>query len=130
MPSTRLINLGLLLGSAALLWFGYYLEWVRGLEPCPLCLIQRLFFALIGITALIAVLHHPGRVGTIIYASLNELFALGGGLTRAGRCGYSNYRRTRCRDADLGPRICWRPIRSEMSWPRSSMGAVSARRSA
>ncbi|MCA1851749.1 MAG: disulfide bond formation protein B, partial [Beggiatoa sp.] len=47
MPSTRLINLGLFLGSAGLLWFGYYLEWVRGIEPCPLCIIQRLFFALI-----------------------------------------------------------------------------------
>lgn len=84
MPSTRLINLGLFLGSAGLLWFGYYLEWVRGLEPCPLCLIQRLFFALVGITALLAALHHPARLGTILYASLNELFALGGGLT-AGR---------------------------------------------
>ncbi len=84
MPGTRTIHLGVFLGCLALLAFGYYLEYVEGLEPCPLCLVQRLFFALVGSTALLAFLHHPGRLGTILYASLGELFAIGGALT-AGR---------------------------------------------
>src|SRR5712671_6124953 len=29
---------------AALLGFGYYLQYARGLEPCPLCHVQRGFF--------------------------------------------------------------------------------------
>ncbi len=84
MPNTRLIHLAIFLGCAGLLAFGYYLEHGEGLEPCPLCLIQRFFFALVGATALLAFLHHPARFGTIVYASLAELFAIGGAIT-AGR---------------------------------------------
>jgi disulfide bond formation protein DsbB len=29
---------------AALLAYAYYLQYVKGLQPCPLCMVQRLFF--------------------------------------------------------------------------------------
>src|SRR5918996_336532 len=32
------------LACALLLGFGFYLQYGRGLEPCPLCLVQRAFF--------------------------------------------------------------------------------------
>ena len=35
------------LAGAGLLGFGYYLQHVKGLEPCPLCLVQRAFFYLL-----------------------------------------------------------------------------------
>lgn len=66
------------LGAAAcasLLGFGYYLQYVRGLEPCPLCLVQRGFFYLVMATLLVGALHGRGRG---VYGTLAALFALGG----------------------------------------------------
>ena len=34
---------------ALLLGFGYYLQYVQGLDPCPLCQVQRAFYYLVGI---------------------------------------------------------------------------------
>ncbi len=84
MPSTRTINLLIFLACFGLLGFGYYLEYGQGIEPCPLCLVQRLFFALTGLTCLIAALHNPASLGTKIYGALTALFALAGAAV-AGR---------------------------------------------
>ena len=69
------------LACALLLGFGYYLQYGRGLEPCPLCLVQRAFFYAFGAVCLVAALHGRARV---MYALLAALFALGGAAT-AGR---------------------------------------------
>jgi len=69
---------------ASLLGYGYYLQYVQGLEPCPLCMVQRLFFYLLVTTFVIAALHAPRRVGTWIYTAFVVLFAAGGAAT-AGR---------------------------------------------
>ena len=69
---------------AALLSYGYYLQYVQGLEPCPLCLVQRLFFYAVMIIFLVAAVHAPGRMGTRIYGGLVLLFAAGGAAV-AGR---------------------------------------------
>jgi disulfide bond formation protein DsbB len=58
---------------AALLGFGYYLQYVQGLNPCPLCLVQRGFFYAVMTTFIVAVIH-PQRA----YAWIAALFALGG----------------------------------------------------
>ncbi len=64
--------------------FGFYLQYAQGLEPCVLCMVQRLFFILLGLTALGAVIHNSSRVGTRIYAFFAALFsACGAGI--AGR---------------------------------------------
>jgi len=69
---------------ALLLGFGYYLQYVQGLEPCPLCLLQRgFFYAVMGIFALGA-LHGPASWGKAVYGSVAALFALGGAAS-AGR---------------------------------------------
>lgn len=61
---------------AALLGFGYYLQYgPRGLDPCPLCLVQRGFFYAVGGVFLLAALHGRGRA---VYGSLAALFAAGG----------------------------------------------------
>jgi disulfide bond formation protein DsbB len=49
------------LACAGLLAFGYYLQFVVGLEPCPLCIIQRLILLATGIAFLVAAVHHPVR---------------------------------------------------------------------
>ena len=63
---------------ALLLAYGFFLQYVQGLEPCPLCLVQRGFFFLVLGICVLAALHGPGRRGAIAYASLAGLFALGG----------------------------------------------------
>ncbi len=68
----------------ALLAFGFYLQYVEGLKPCPLCMVQRGFFvALIAIFGLGA-LHGPARVGAAIYGVAALLFTAGGAAA-AGR---------------------------------------------
>jgi len=75
----RLVFLGLFLACVGLMGFGYYLQYGVGLEPCPLCMTQRVFFVVTGLTALVAALHGPGRFGRRGYAVLVVLFCLLGG---------------------------------------------------
>ena len=71
------------LACALLLGFGYYLQYARGLEPCPLCLVQRGFFYAVGVVFIIAAFHNPARIGAVVYATLAFLFAASGAATAA-----------------------------------------------
>ncbi len=75
-PSPRPLFALIFLACAGLLGFGYYLQYVEGLEPCPLCITQRLFLALVGVIGLVAACH--GR-GQRVYSGLLGLSALAGG---------------------------------------------------
>jgi disulfide bond formation protein DsbB len=63
------------LACALLLGYAYFLQYVQGLDPCPLCQVQRAFYYLTGLAFLVGALH--GRF-VPAYASLAALFALGG----------------------------------------------------
>jgi disulfide bond formation protein DsbB len=63
------------LACAALLGFGYYLQYAQGLDPCPLCLVQRGFFYAVMTTLAVAAIHGSGKA---FYGSLAALFAAGG----------------------------------------------------
>ena len=54
--------------SVGLLAFASYLQHVQGLEPCPMCILQRYAFFAIGLTALVAAIHGPKRRGRACYA--------------------------------------------------------------
>ena len=41
-----------------------------GLEPCPLCIFQRVGVIAVGIVALIALIHNPATFGQTIYSAL------------------------------------------------------------
>jgi disulfide bond formation protein DsbB len=84
MPRPRLIFLAILLACAALLGYGYYLQYGQGLEPCPLCIFQRVCFMVLGAIALLAVLHNPAQIGGRVYAALASLSATAG-IVFAGR---------------------------------------------
>ncbi|MCC5902648.1 MAG: disulfide bond formation protein B [Halomonas sp.] len=61
------------------------LEHIGGLEPCPLCIFQRVAVIAAGIVFAIAAIHSPaGRVGKVIYGLL-ALIAVGTGAFIAGR---------------------------------------------
>jgi disulfide bond formation protein DsbB len=66
---------------ALLLGYGYYLQYVQGLEPCPLCLVQRGFFYGVLVILALGAIHGRGRK---VYGPLAALFALGG-IATAGR---------------------------------------------
>ena len=68
---------------ALLLGFGYYLQYVQGLDPCPLCLVQRGFFYAVIAVLTLAALHAPLRGGRTVYGGLAVLFAGGGAATAA-----------------------------------------------
>ncbi len=66
------------LACALLLGYGYFLQHVQGLEPCPLCLVQRAFFYAVMAVCVVAVIHNPHGMGIRIWAALAALFAAGG----------------------------------------------------
>jgi disulfide bond formation protein DsbB len=84
MNSSRIFPLLGAICCALLLGFGYYLQYVQGLQPCPLCLIQRGFFYLVMGAFLLGAIHNPKTIGLRIYPVIAALFALGGAAT-AGR---------------------------------------------
>ena len=55
-----------------------YLQYVLHQEPCPLCMIQRVVFIVLGVLFFIAFLHNPKRTGAKVYAALIGLFTLAG----------------------------------------------------
>lgn len=74
----------LTLGCVGLLGYGYYLQFVEGLEPCPLCIFQRVAFMAVILFAFIGFIHGPKGIGLRIYSALISLSGLiGAGI--AGR---------------------------------------------
>ena len=50
----RRVYLAVVLLCAGLLAFGLYLQHVVGLEPCPMCIVQRYTLVLVGVVAAVA----------------------------------------------------------------------------
>ena len=69
---------------AGLLGVAFYMEHMMGLEPCPLCWLQRFGFMGVGLVSLFAFLQGPTGVGVRIYGALLAVTA-GVGLGIAGR---------------------------------------------
>jgi disulfide bond formation protein DsbB len=65
-----------LAACAGLLGYAYYAQFSLGLEPCPLCIFQRVSVFAIGLIFLLATVHNPGGWGARIYGVLVLLAAL------------------------------------------------------
>jgi len=76
--SSRLFYFLVFLACICLLGFGLYLEHIKGLEPCPLCVFQRIAYILIAMIALTATLQRPAEVSNRIYCGLITLIAFAG----------------------------------------------------
>lgn len=57
--SYRVVSAVLFLASVVGMAFALYLEHVQGLNPCPLCVFQRVGLIVMGLFALIGLLHNP-----------------------------------------------------------------------
>lgn len=63
---------------AALLAIAFYMEYVLFLEPCPLCMAQRIMFAAFGFTGLVLALVPPTPRRLKVFASFGVVFSVGG----------------------------------------------------
>lgn len=72
LPSYRIVNLAQAIASAALIVIAIvYFQNYLGLEPCYLCITQRVFVIAVGVICAIAALHNPEARGQRIYAGLS-----------------------------------------------------------
>jgi len=62
--------------TGAMLCIALFMEHILGLDPCPLCMMQRLWIAIVGLVAYISLLHNP-RWG--IYPLFGSLGCIVGG---------------------------------------------------
>jgi disulfide bond formation protein DsbB len=66
------------IASFGLVAYGLYIQQQYNLEPCPLCIFQRITYMVIGVLFLIAALHNPGNLGRKVYGLLQFITALTG----------------------------------------------------
>ncbi len=84
LPGKRQLNL---LGFAVclgLIAFALYAQYQLFLDPCPLCVFQRMAVIGVGLFFLLAALHNPGGRGSRVYALLIGVVAAAGSAV-AGR---------------------------------------------
>jgi disulfide bond formation protein DsbB len=80
----RIWHFFVFLCCVGLVSFALYNQHVQYLDPCPLCVLQRVAFMWIGAVALLAALHNPGRLGYQVYGWLLVAGSVFGALV-AGR---------------------------------------------
>ncbi|MEE9326243.1 MAG: disulfide bond formation protein B [Cocleimonas sp.] len=81
------IRFGLLIGfftTVAMMGIAFFFQYYLGLEPCPLCSVQRVAVIALGLIFLIALIHNPNMLGRRIYGFLLTLASIAG-LLIAGR---------------------------------------------
>ena len=76
--NSRLVFAAIFVACAGLLGFALFLQESGGLEPCPMCILQRYAFIALGVVALVAAIHAPRGAGLKAYGVVAALFALVG----------------------------------------------------
>ena len=76
--SRRPVNLAGFLVCAALLAYAYFAQFHEHLEPCPLCIFQRIGVLALGLLFLLAFFQHPKTWGAKVYGVLMLLAAVAG----------------------------------------------------
>ncbi len=77
-PNRRAVNLLGAIACAGMMAFALYSQHVLEMDPCPLCILQRLATIGLGIVFLLAALQNPGALGSRIYAALGAIVAAAG----------------------------------------------------
>ena len=72
----RLLNFAGFVACALLMAYALYAQLHLGLEPCPLCIFQRIGIIAVGVLFLVAALHDPRGRGRFVYGVLILLAAL------------------------------------------------------
>jgi disulfide bond formation protein DsbB len=69
-PGKRALNFAGAVTCVAMMGFALYAQHVLLLDPCPLCILQRIAVILLGVIFFIAALHNPGQIAARIYSGL------------------------------------------------------------
>ena len=78
MSIQRMLLAGGFAACVALMAAALWLQHVEGLEPCPLCVLQRGAVIAVGVVMLAGALHDPGTTGRRVYGALIAVAALAG----------------------------------------------------
>ncbi|MFZ4789682.1 MAG: disulfide bond formation protein B [Candidatus Competibacteraceae bacterium] len=70
----RLNTIGFLICAAGL-GYAVYAQQYLNLEPCPLCIFQRLAILAVGLVFLAALIHNPAGWGAKVYSALTAIVA-------------------------------------------------------
>lgn len=73
------------LACALILGYAFYSQFVDGFEPCPLCIFQRIAFAVLGLVFAVGALHGPRTHGARRAYGLVGLAAALAGIGVAGK---------------------------------------------
>ena len=84
MSLQRLLLAGGFVACVALMAAALWLEHVEGLEPCPLCVLQRGAVIVLGVLMLAGAIHDPGTLGRRVYGVTIAIAAIAGAAV-AGR---------------------------------------------
>ena len=76
LQETRVVLTLILLACIGLIATAFYMEYQLGLEPCPMCIVQRIAVALAGAMALIGILHNKRDK---FYLGFTAFFSAAGG---------------------------------------------------
>ena len=63
------------LACVTLLAYAYYVQFALGIEPCPMCIFQRIAFIVMALLFLAGAIHNPRAVGRRVYGVLLLLAA-------------------------------------------------------
>ena len=77
-PNRRLLNLAGFMACVAMMGFALFSQHVLLLDPCPLCIFQRVAVIMLGLVLLVAALHNPGQRSARAYAVLVAIVAASG----------------------------------------------------
>jgi len=77
-PGKRILNGIGALACAGMMGFALYAQHILHLDPCPLCILQRIAVILMGICFMLVFIQNPGKLGGRIYAGFLTCFALYG----------------------------------------------------
>jgi len=81
-PNSRMIYVIVFLGCIGLMSVALFFEHAMLLEPCPLCILQRIMVIATAAVALVAAIHGPKNLGIKLYGVLMILTSvIGGGIS-------------------------------------------------
>ncbi len=78
------MNLAGFVVCSGLMAYALYAQYQLFLEPCPLCVFQRMAVIAMGILFLLSAVHNPSAAGRRVYTALQAV-AAGAGIVVAGR---------------------------------------------
>jgi protein dithiol:quinone oxidoreductase len=76
--NVRMINFISFWTCSGIIAFAFYLQFFMNIQPCPLCVLERILFFIIAVTLLASVIHNPSEKGNKLYGAIILMVAIAG----------------------------------------------------